>query len=135
MTMHMNEVPFLKARIEELEEEIRQLKQDLRGPDNVFVGQFTLTPQMSALLWTIYKSDGMVTNARLDLVTREYGQPSRWRDGDCDYSAVTKVRISNIRRKIERLGVSIINVHNVGYYMTYEDKQKLAKALENKDGK
>lgn len=128
--MHMNEVQFLRARVEELEEELRQIKEDLCPLDNPFIGKLRLTKQLASLLWVIYKTDGIATNERLNIVVREYGQrnPSE----GSNTSACTKVRITHLRNRFRKDGIQIDNAWGVGYYMTAKNKQKLKKMLEKK---
>ena len=128
MTIQMNETEFLRAKISELEEEIRQLKDDLCPPDNPFVGKLGMSMQLACLLWTLYSTPGIATNERLNIVIVRYGQ--RESDDGSDHSLRTKVRITHLRHKLRKYGISINNVWAVGYRITDEDKAKLKQVME-----
>ncbi len=132
MTMHMNEVQFLRAKIEELEEELRQTKAALCPIANPFAGRFNLSTQMAAVLWAIYKSPDICTNEQLCVVMQNYAV-SHIKDG-ADMQARAKVRITHARNRLREHGVdvSIQNVWGVGYRIPKADKAKLARILRKR---
>ena len=126
--MHVNQTRLLRERIEELEEELRQIKEGICPPSNPFIGKMRMTLQLASLLWVLYKTPGVVTIGRLNVITREYGHR---KPGDgSNTSNCTKVRITHLRHKLKRYGVKINNVWGVGYTINPEDKAKLKKVMK-----
>lgn len=132
MTMHVNEVHFLRAKIEELEEELRQTKKALSPSINPFSGRFKLSIQMAAILWAIYKSPDICTNEQLNVIMLGLARADN-ADG-ADIQARTKVRITHARNRLREHGVDVAiqNVWGIGYRITKQDKAKLAKALRKR---
>jgi DNA-binding response OmpR family regulator len=128
MTMHVNQTRIFRERIEELEEELRQIKLEICSPNNPFIGKLKMTVQLASLLWTLYKTPGVVTIGRLNVITREYGQR---KPGDgSNTTNCTKVRITHLRNRLRRYGVKIENVWAVGYTIEPASKKKLRKIME-----
>lgn len=125
--MDTNLVQQLRERVEYLEEELRQIKDEVCPPDNPFVGKLNMTLQLSSLLWVLYSTPGIATIGRLNIVTREHGQ-RKPKDGS-NTTNCTKVRITHLRNRLKKHKIDIKNVWGVGYEMTPDDKQKLWKLL------
>lgn len=128
MTMHMDQTQLLRDRIQELEEELRQIKHDICPPNNPFVARLRLTPQEAALIWTLYNAPGVATNERMNIIAVEYSTRDT-KDG-FDATNSTKVRITNLRNKLRRYGVKIQNIYGVGYVIKPDSKKKLEKIME-----
>jgi hypothetical protein len=130
MNAYMKEIAELRERVDELEEELRQLKDSLAPPDNPFIGKFGLTKQLAAVLFCLYRTE-IATTEHLDAVTARYGQVYAGRKGD-DWAITvrTKVAVTKLRKKLKPYGVEFETVWGVGYSMGPEDKVKLAKMLE-----
>lgn len=126
--MHMNELQFLRARVDELEEELRQIKATLLPVDNPFYGKFELPPQLAAILWTLYRHD-LCNYARLDAVTKEHGREYRG-DSNGDINLRTKVAMSKLRKKMRPHDIHFATVWAVGYRMEPKSREKLKQMLE-----
>jgi len=130
MNAYMKEIAELRERVDELEEELRQLKEQLAPPDNPFIGKFGLTKQLAAVLFCLYRTE-VATSEHLDAVTARYGQLYRGRKTD-DWAVTvrTKVAITKLRKRLKPYGVEFNTVWGIGYAMPQESKTKLAKLLE-----
>ncbi len=132
MTMHMNEVAFLRARVDELEEELRQMRDIIMPFDNPFLGRFGLSPQQAAIINALYKNNGELPAKRLDQLMIEFARETRSEHLPHAYGRA-RVAVSHTRKKLNRYGI-VINHHNgFGYKLTKESKDKLKKMLEKKD--
>jgi DNA-binding response OmpR family regulator len=114
-------------RIEELEEELRQFKQDIAPADNPFFGMFNLTRQQMSILHALYRSN-VCTDSQLDRVTQVYGRDFRGGEEGA-VSNRTKVAICKIRAKLKKDGVDIKNIWGFGYQIVEADKAKLTAML------
>jgi hypothetical protein len=123
-------VQKLRDRIAELEEEIRQLREDTVHVDNTFAA--ILSKQHAALLMGIYKRD-IATFAYLDIITEEYGKYNRY-EGKRHQSLRTKVAVWKMRKALKPYGIEIKTWKGVGYYLDDENKAKLKQLMEKKDG-
>jgi hypothetical protein len=129
MNAYIKEIAELRERVDELEEELRQLKESLAPPDNPFIGKLGLTKQLAAVLFCLYRTE-MATTQHLDAVTARYGQVYAGRKGDdLAITIRTKVAVTKLRKKLEPFGVEFETVWGVGYSMSSKDKVKLKNLL------
>jgi len=119
----------LRDRIADLEEEIRQLREDTVYVDSTFAA--ILTKQHAALLMGIYKRD-IAPFAYLDNITEEYGKYNRY-EGKRHQSLRTKVAVWKMRKALKPYGIEIKTWRGVGYYLDDENKAKLKQLMEKKD--
>ena len=124
----MNEVQSLRDRIEELEEELRQLRADNVKKDWFILGN--LSKQQSALLFAINQRS-VTTYEQLDYVTEDHGKYNRY-EGEMHQTLRTKVAVWKLRKKLELYGVKIKTLRGIGYYLDDENKAKLKKLMEKK---
>jgi hypothetical protein len=124
-----NPIRELRQRIEELEEEIRQLKSDLSKDDDVFA-KF-LSPQQSALLMGIYKCP-CASYDYLDNITERHGFYNRY-EGEMHQTLRTRVAVWKLRKKMKMFGIEINILRGYGYYLDDENKAKLKQLMEKKD--
>ena len=119
----------LRERIEELEEEIRQLRADL-VPTNATFLDFLSKNQMKLLLG-IYKRP-VADYAYLDRITEQGGKYSRYTD--INHEALrNRVSVWKLRQKMREYGIEIKTWRGVGYYLDDENKAKLKQLMEKKD--
>jgi hypothetical protein len=125
----MNDVQSLRDRIDYLEEEIRQLREQIAPENNPFLGKFDLTRQQAAMLLCLYKSD-IATTENLDAVTLTYAHKYTIRASDDSLVNLrTKVIIFKLRQKLKDHGVTFRCVWGIGYSMDGENKAKLRKLM------
>jgi hypothetical protein len=126
----MNDVQSLLDRIDYLEEEIRQLREDLAPENNPFIGKFDLTRQQAAMLLCLYKSE-IATTENLDAVTEAYAHKYTIRASDDSLVNLrSKVIICKLRSKLKPYRVTFRCVWGIGYAMDTKSKAKLKKILE-----
>lgn len=130
MTMHMNEVAFLRARVDELEEELRQLREIILPPDNPFLGRFKLSAQEAAIVNALYKNNGELPTKRIDQLMVEYARETRSEHLFHCYGRA-RVAMSHTRAKLKPYGIAITHHHGFGYRINAEDKEKLKRLLES----
>ena len=118
----------LRDRIAELEEEIRQLREDNQHISGTFVG--ILTRQHEALLMGIYKRD-VAPFAYLDRITEDFGKYNRY-EGEMHQTLRTKVAVWKLRQRLKPYGIEIKTWRGVGYYLDDENKAKLKALMEKK---
>ena len=114
-------------RIEELEEELRQLRADITPMENGFALLFSR--QQAALLTAILKRP-IANYAYLDIVTEGYGKYNRY-EGAMHQTLRTKVAIWKLRKRLGPMGINIGLRRGVGYFIDAENRAKL---LEIKEG-
>lgn len=119
----------LRARITELEEELKQLRAELAPVDNTFA-RF-LSKQQAALLMSIYKRE-FASYAYLDNITEENGKYNRY-DGEMHQTLRTRVAVWKLQKKLKPYGITIVLQSGVGYYMDAQNKLKLQKLMEKDD--
>ena len=119
----------LRDRIEELEEEIRQLRADIAPVDDVFTG--VLTRQQVALLKSI-RNRNIASYQYIDQVMAGSGNFGRG-DGQELEQLRSKVAIYNLRQRLKPYGIEIKTWRGVGYYLDDENKAKLKALMEKKD--
>jgi DNA-binding response OmpR family regulator len=120
----------LRQLVADLQEELRQLREDTVYVDSTFAG--ILTKQHAALLMGIYKRD-IAPFAYLDNITEEHGKYNRY-EGERHQTLRTKVAVWKMRRKLKPYGIEIKTWKGVGYYLDDENKAKLKQLMEKKDG-
>ena len=120
----------LRERIEELEEEVRQLRSDMVPTDATFLG--FLTRNETTLLMGIY-SRPVADYAYLDRITENPDKYSRYTDINHE-SLRARVSVWKLRKKMRMLGIEIKTWRGIGYYLDDENKAKLKQMMEKKDG-
>jgi DNA-binding response OmpR family regulator len=129
LTSQNAEIDALKNRIAELEEEVRQLREDMAQTNLGFL-HFLSKNQMK-LLMGIY-SRPVATYAYLDRLTEQGDRYNRYTD--INHEALrNRVSIWKLRQKMRQHGVEIKTSWGVGYYLDDENKAKLKALMEGKD--
>ena len=123
-------IKALRERIADLEEEIRQMREENVPMDDTFAT--ILSRQQMALLMNMYKKS-VSSYVSLDRTTEEYGKYNRY-EGETQIATRTKVAVWKLRRKLKPYGIEIKVWRNVGYYLDDENKAKLQALMEKKDG-
>ncbi|CAB4156353.1 hypothetical protein UFOVP1417_34 [uncultured Caudovirales phage] len=118
----------LRDRIEELEEEIRQLRADIAPTEDTFTG--VLTRQQVALLKSI-RNRKIASYQYIDQVLAGQGNFGRG-DGQELEQLRSKVAIYNLRQRLKPYGIEIKTWRGVGYYLDDENKAKLKELMEKK---
>lgn len=111
-----DEVRALRERIEELEEENRQLVQLLRKPIS-YPRAWHLSHQESQLLAVLHTRNGVVSVEHLRTALARYDQ-------DISDSHLGVV-LCRARRKLKPVGVVIRNARREGFYLTAEARRIL----------
>ena len=124
-----NPIRQLRKRINFLEEELRQLREDLVPVKNPFWHLFSY--QHSALLLGIY-SKRMATYAFLDAICSQSGHINRGEGEDYARRRV-KVAIFKLKKKLREHGIEVCTRRGLGYYLDDENRAKLEKLMEGKD--
>jgi DNA-binding response OmpR family regulator len=96
-------------RIEELEEEIRQLRELLAPPELEIPPEWRLTPQQQLLMRCLMRS-GYATTEQLQYA----GVVSHNKDVSITDNHV-KVQINKMRHKLAPHGITIMLMHGIGY--------------------
>lgn len=109
-----------RVRIEELEEELRQMRESLAPPDVTFPMHWKLTPAQRRLLSAF---------AKTPFLTHEQCLVAIALNPVVDADGLVKVQISKARRKIERMGLEIVNRWGEGYEMPSDSIEKLRAAV------
>jgi hypothetical protein len=124
-----NPIRQLRKRINFLEEELRQLREDLVPVKNPFWHLFSY--QHSALLLGIY-SKRLATYAFLDAICSQSGHINRG-EGDDYARRRVKVAIFKLKKKLREHGIEVCTRRGLGYYLDDENRTKLEKLMEGKD--
>jgi biotin operon repressor len=119
----------LRDRIEELEEEVRQLRAELVPVDGTFLG--FLTKQETTLLMGIYRRE-IANYAYLDKITEDPDRYSRYTDINHELLR-SRVSVWKLRKKMRERGIQIKTWRGIGYYLDEENKAKLKQLMEKKD--
>jgi hypothetical protein len=119
----------LRDRIAELEEELRQLREDTVKVDWLLLGN--LSKQQSALLVAISRLD-IAPYGYLDYVSEDHGKYNRY-EGQMHQTLRTKVAVWKLRQKLVHYGIEIKTLRGVGYSMDDESKAKLRALMGKKD--
>ena len=116
-----NPIRQLRKRINFLEEELRQLREDLVPVNNPFLHLFSY--QHSALLLGIY-SKRLATYAFLDAICSRSGQINRG-EGD-DYARHrVKVALHKLKKKLREHDIEVCTRRGLGYYLDDDNRTKL----------
>lgn len=126
--MLLDEVTTLRALVDELREENRQLKDILRPPDNPFYGRLGLSPQLAVLLNAFYHHDEM-PHARLDEAIALHSWETRGSDRELVYERA-RVAVCKLRAALRPHGVVIDHARGMGYRMDGANKRKLETIME-----
>jgi DNA-binding response OmpR family regulator len=124
-----DEINALRNRIAELEEEIRQLREDMVATDATFLG-FLSKNEMKILLG-IY-SRPVADYAYLDRITENSDKYNRYTDVNHEDLRV-RVSVWKLRKKMRQHGIEIKTWRGIGYYLDDENKAKLKKLMGEKD--
>ena len=120
----------LRDRIVELEEEVRQLREDMLPTTATFLG--VLSKNQMKILLGIY-SRPVADYAYLDRITEQGDKYSRYTD--IKHEALrNRVSIWKLRQKMREYGIEIKTWRGIGYYLDDENKAKLKALMEKKDG-
>ena len=120
----------LYDRIHLLEEQLRQLREELVPPDNPFLHLFAR--QHAALLLGIY-SKRTATYAYLDAIGMATGHLNRGEGEDYAHHRV-KVAMHKLRKKLREHSIEVSTIRGVGYYLDDENKTKIEMLMGEKDG-
>jgi hypothetical protein len=120
----------LRDRIEELEEELRQLREAIAPADNPFLR--VMSRQHASLLMGLY-SRRTATYALLDAIGSETGRLGRGEGEDYAHHRV-KVAMHKLRKKLREHDIEFYTVTGIGYYLDDDNRAKLEKLMEKKDG-
>lgn len=123
-------VQQLRDRIAELEEEVRQLREDMAQADLGFL-HFLSKNQMKILM-AIY-SRPVANYDYLDRITEQGDRYNRYTDVNHEDLRV-RVSIWKLRQKMRQRGIKIKTWRGIGYYLDDENKAKLRALMEKKDG-
>ena len=118
----------LRDRIAELEEEVRQLRQDMVQTNAAFLN--VLTKNQMKLLMGIY-SRPIADYAYLDRITEQSDRYNRYTDVEHEDLRV-RVSIWKLRKKMREYGIEIKTWRGIGYYLDEENKAKLKTLMEKK---
>jgi DNA-binding response OmpR family regulator len=118
----------LRERIAELEEEVRQLRQDMVQTNAAFLN--VLTKNQMKLLLGIY-SRPIADYAYLDRITEQSDRYNRYTDVEHEDLRV-RVSIWKLRKKMREYGIEIKTWRGIGYYLDDENKAKLKALMEKK---
>ena len=119
----------LRERIVELEEEVRQLREDMVATDATFL--HLLSKNQVKLLMGIY-SRPVADYAYLDRITEQGDRYNRYTDINHE-SLRARVSVWKLRKKMRMLGIEIKTWRGIGYYLDDENKAKLKALMEKKD--
>ena len=119
----------LRDRIATLEEEVRQLREDMLPTNATFLG--VLSKNQMKILLGIY-SRPVADYAYLDRITEQGDKYSRYTD--INHEALrNRVSIWKLRQKMREYGIEIKTWRGIGYYLDDENKAKLKQLMEKKD--
>lgn len=129
MTTDAETIRNLRDQIAELEEELRQLREDTVKVDWLLLGN--LSKQQSALLVAISRLN-IAPYGYLDHVSEDHGKYNRY-EGQMHQTLRTKVAVWKLRQKLLPYDIEIKTYRGVGYYLDDENKAKLKTLMEKKD--
>ncbi len=119
----------LRSRIEELEEEIRQIRDDMVSTNGAFLN--FLTRNEVKIILGIYGRK-IADYAYLDRLTESGDKYSRYTD--INHEALrNRVSIWKLRQKMRERGIEIKTWRGIGYYLDDDNKAKLKQLMEKKD--
>jgi DNA-binding response OmpR family regulator len=121
LTHEQRTIGSQRVRIEELEEEVRQMRQNL-APVVLFPTSWGLTVTQQRMLTAFCKSpNGFLTHEQLFIVTGSNAEEA---------DNLVKVQINRLRRATEHLGIKVVNKFTLGYEITPESKAFVKSTLE-----
>lgn len=123
MSAALHDPRRLRERIEELEEQVRQLREAL-APRIIWPLEWGLRPFERAILSAIHACAGIATYERL--------VAALWHEERDDPYALLKVHVWNTRRKLAAIGVDIATVRGIGYRLPPASRAILDAALEGR---
>lgn len=109
-----------RVKIEELEEELQNFKQEFAPVTTPFPREWQLTTQQGAVLLALYKSPGTVQREYLNRVLNSQSD---------HVDNVLKVVMVKLRKKVQPLGIEIHNEWNVGYWMGADSRNIIRMAI------
>ena len=122
-------IDALRNRVAELEEEVRQLREDMAQTDATFL--HFLSKNQVKLLMGIY-SRKVADYAYLDRLTEQSDRYNRYTD--INHEALrNRVSIWKLRQKMREYGIEIKTWRGIGYYLDDENKAKLKQLMEKRD--
>ena len=116
----------LRERIEELKEELRQLRDDMLPTNATFLG--VLSKQEMILLLGIYRRE-IADYAYLDRITEKSDRYNRYTDINHELLR-SRVSVWKLRQKMRKYGIEIKTWRGIGYYLDDENKAKLKALME-----
>jgi hypothetical protein len=119
----------LYDRINLLEEQLRQLREDLVPPNNPFLHIFSY--QHAALLLGIYGKH-LATYSFLDAICSKTGHIGRGEGEDYARHRV-KVAIYKLKKKLREHDIEVCTRRGLGYYLDDENRAKVEKLMEKKN--
>lgn len=114
-----------QERIFELEEMLRQSKEDLPPPARFFPFEWNITPVCARGLWALYDAhEGFVSSEDLQsiMINRT----------DADAPGAVRVHIWRLRNLLDPMGVEIINRRKYGYQLTPASKAIIKAVLSER---
>lgn len=123
-------VAELRERVQTLEEEIKQLREDAAQVDGTFA--CALSKQQLALLMALRKRS-ITTYAYLDYVTEDHGKYNRY-EGEMHQTLRTKVAVWKLRKALKAYDIEIKVWRGIGYHLDDANRAKLEQLMENKNG-
>lgn len=114
----INTLAELRARNEELEEEVRQLREML-SPKMIFPREFGTRQQQDILAVLLKNSPNVVTGDRLSITVRCS------RTGESLDDVTLKIQICKLRPKLARFNITIKTYWGVGYFLPEESARKV----------
>ena len=129
MGFAMTELQRLRERVEELEEELRQLRADMLPTNATFLG--VLSKQEMVLLLGINRRE-IADYAYLDRITEKSDRYNRYTDINHELLR-SRVSVWKLRQKMRKYGIEIKTWRGIGYYLDDENKAKLKQLMEKKD--
>jgi len=125
----MNELQRLRERNEELEETIRQLKEEIgmveKGARPHKLRKYRITPDAFTILCLL--ANGKV--ARKELIFRTIYE-SQNREEPTDTLATVRVQISKLKKAVQPLVITVENVWGVGYRLSDDSLERAAALIE-----
>ena len=118
----------LYDRVSLLEEQLRQIREDIVPVNNPFLHMFSY--QHSALLLGIY-SKRLATYAFLDAICSRSGRITRGEGEDYARRRV-KVALHKLKKKLRLHGIEVCTRRGLGYYLDDDNRAKLEKLMGEK---
>lgn len=119
-----SDLELLRDRIEELEEELRQLKDSLKPKSEfytLFPRDWQLTKTQARYLGLLYKTPGMVTRERILTVANGPGHNL--------FEKTVDVHMYLLRKKLRPHGITIDVVRGVGFELSDQSRARVQRAM------